>query len=534
MLFKRYLLPLTLFIAGHVMLAQQSFVASQTAIFQKASEQWLCRELREVNPRYFDCSNQHWTLPVAGQYVLYSDTLTLTQEQVNRYTDIWFPGGDCKRFLSVVALCDVYFPLFKRKAELNHLHADVAVLPVVLSGCNQQYTGEGDAAGLWAMPYLAARKMHLRIDTLVDERLGGDFTTDAALQHFAYMLKVQRNDYARATVAYRYGASVLNAVDTLLHGEGLLRALPTDAAELLRFEAYSIRLLRAVHTENQMSNCFDILGHQQPVIIEKPLRVSAIAAVLRTDEKRLRDTNPVYTGEYLMPGYRKVPFVLEDTLVGRFRMNADSIARWQPEKPKVKEERWEEAWINHRVGRGETLGRIAEKYHVRISDIKKWNKLRSDKIRKGQVLRIEQRKRVVIEVEQPREVVEAESRDSVVVEPNAPSDSLITANKIATLIEQAHALMKQKKYAEAKRKCNEVLKLDAQHAEAQAMRIEAESAMAKQAANEKKQKVYTVKSGDTLWSIARKHPGVTEQDIMKWNKCNERIQPGQKLIIRQK
>jgi membrane-bound lytic murein transglycosylase D len=531
MVFKRYLIVLFLTLAFGALCAQQSFVANQNAIFQKASEQWLCRELREVNPRYFDCTKQHWVLPAPGQYVLYSDTLMLTPDQVNRYTEIWFPSGDCKRFLSIVALCDVYFPLFKRKVELNHLHPDVAVLPAVLSGCNQQYAGEDDAAGLWAMPYLAARKMHLRIDTLVDERLGGDFTTDAALQHFAYMLMVQRNNYARATVAYRYGAASVTSIDTLLTGEALLAALPADAAEMLRFQAYTLRLLHTVHTENQMSNCFDILGHQQPVIIEKPMRVSAIASVLHVDEVRLRDTNPVYTGKYLMPGYRKVPFVLEDTLVGRFKMNADSIASWQPEQRILKEERWEEVWINHRVGRGETLGRIAEKYHVRIADVKKWNKLRSDKIRKGQVLRIEQRKLVVVQVEKPQPVMETMQSDTAKSSLNVPNDSLITINKIAALLEQANKFLKQKKYAEAKRKCDDVLKLDAQNVEAISIRNQAEDAIAKQTSVQPKQKVYTVKSGDSLWSIAHKYPGVTEYDIMKWNKCSERIQPGQKLII---
>jgi membrane-bound lytic murein transglycosylase D len=94
--------------------------------------------------------------------------------------------------------------------------------------------------------------------------------------------------------------------------------------------------------------------------------------------------------------------------------------------------------------------------------------------------------------------------------------------------------MKQKKYAEAKRKCNDVLKLDAQNVEAISIRNQAEDAIAKQTSVQPKQKVYTVKSGDSLWSIAHKYPGVTEHDIMKWNKCNERIQPGQKLIIKLK
>ena len=48
-----------------------------------------------------------------------------------------------------------------------------------------------------------------------------------------------------------------------------------------------------------------------------------------------------------------------------------------------------------------------------------------------------------------------------------------------------------------------------------------------------KDSVYTVKSGDSLWLIAQKFPGVSAEDIMKWNKISTDIRPGQKLIIRQ-
>ena len=42
---------------------------------------------------------------------------------------------------------------------------------------------------------------------------------------------------------------------------------------------------------------------------------------------------------------------------------------------------------------------------------------------------------------------------------------------------------------------------------------------------------YTVKSGDSLWLIAQKFPGVSAEDIMEWNNINDNIRPGQILII---
>ncbi len=471
-------------------LAQSRFDRQQASVLQAASEQWLCAELKEVNPSYFRCENRSWTLPSAGMFPLYGDSIALSTAHIERFQDIWFPQGDCKRFLSVVAMADVYMPLFKRKAEQLALHPDVAYLPVVLSGCNQRYTGN-DAAGLWAMPYLAARKNHLKIDTLVDERLGGDFTTDAALKHYKYILAIQQNDDWRATVAYRLGPSELAAVDTSLSSSAIVDVLEHDAADLLRFQAYTSKLLRSVHVENQLSNCFDILGHFQPVVIDKPLRLAAMAAVLAVDEARLRNSNPVYTGEYLPVGYRKVPFVLEDTVVARFTALKDSIARWQPIQPKLETTEWETYWLQHRVGKGETLGRIAGKYHVTIAQVKKWNKLRNDKIRRGQVLKIEQRRKVKVEKPIPVSEIEVE------VQPETPADSLTATPDT----------LRPSPPPPAPRPSSP-------------------------APRSSTPKYYTVKQGDSLWSIAKKYRGVTEHDLMKWNKCGPNIRPGQRLLIK--
>ena len=466
--------------------AQSRFDQAQASVLQVSSEQWLCSELNAVNPSYFNCANRSWNLPKAGAFFLYNDSIILSTEHIRRFQEIWFPQGNCKRFLSVVAMADVYMPLFKRKAEQLALHPDVAYLPVILSGCNQRFSG-ADAAGLWAMTYLAARKCHLKIDTLVDERLGGDFTTDAALKHYKYMLGLQQNDDWRATVAYRFGPSELALVDTSLSHSAIVVALGNDAADMLRFQAYTNSLLRSVHVENQLSNCFDILGHFQPIAIDKPLRVDAMAAVLAVDVTRLRNSNPVYTGEYLPVGYRKVPFVLEDTVIARYSALKDSIARWQPIQPKVETTtEWETYWVQHRVGKGETLGLIAGKYHVTIAQLKKWNKLRNDKIRKGQVLKIEKRRKV----ESVEEKNEKQNGNEKQNENEEHTQSPLPSPQSPVPAPQSpRPATKSPKY-------------------------------------------YTVKQGDSLWSIAKKYRGVTEHDLMKWNKCGPNIRPGQKLVIR--
>ena len=53
---------------------------------------------------------------------------------------------------------------------------------------------------------------------------------------------------------------------------------------------------------------------------------------------------------------------------------------------------------------------------------------------------------------------------------------------------------------------------------------------------DKRDDVYVIKKGDTLWDIAKKYPGVSESEIAAWNNLGSgnRIHPGQQLKIRKK
>jgi membrane-bound lytic murein transglycosylase D len=47
---------------------------------------------------------------------------------------------------------------------------------------------------------------------------------------------------------------------------------------------------------------------------------------------------------------------------------------------------------------------------------------------------------------------------------------------------------------------------------------------------------YTIRTGDTLWEIAKKYPGVTDTGIMELNNITDadKIQPGQVIKIKRK
>jgi LysM repeat protein len=122
----------------------------------------------------------------------------------------------------------------------------------------------------------------------------------------------------------------------------------------------------------------------------------------------------------------------------------------------------------YRVKSGDVLGSIARRFGVSVKELKKWNSLKSDRINIGQELTVYIDKgRSVAEVKTPKEVSRA-------LDPKAK------------------------------------------------VRSDEE---------DRKEEYYEIQSGDTLWSIARNYPGVSADDIMRWNGIDENIKIGQVVLV---
>ena len=126
------------------------------------------------------------------------------------------------------------------------------------------------------------------------------------------------------------------------------------------------------------------------VSITQQLHFKQIQEELGVDEALMEFLNPQYK-------YKIVPVVqgqqytlsLPKEAADRFRSNQDSIysiaaAYFESRASNMPAFTQMNERTTHRVKSGETLGHIAGKYGVRVSEIKRWNGLKSDVIRVGQ------------------------------------------------------------------------------------------------------------------------------------------------------
>ncbi|MES2486153.1 MAG: LysM peptidoglycan-binding domain-containing protein, partial [Bacteroidota bacterium] len=167
------------------------------------------------------------------------------------------------------------------------------------------------------------------------------------------------------------------------------------------------------------------------------------------------------------------------------------------------------------VKRGDNLGAICQKYGVSLTQVKQWNKIKGNNIHPGQRLT----------VGKTTTVIEPKIEEAVAAAPAKKQETKAVKGKeadVKTAAKQEDAL------ADATTVGTEV--------------AAAEDTKAAIAANTKKQareisnyeeaRMYIVQKGDSLFSIAKKHPGITVENLKNWNKINgNSIQPGMKLKI---
>ena len=204
--------------------------------------------------------------------------------------------------------------------------------------------------------------------------------------------------------------------------------------------------------------------------IHKMLHFKQVSAMTGIAEQDLKNLNPQYRHGIIPGNDREYILRIPYSYSNAFIDHEDSLYAYKADEyfnpvvlKKIKDGGDGERII-HRVRSGEVLGRIAIRYHVTVSQIKRWNNLRSDNIRIGQRLVIYRGGNA------PASVSRASSAAS-----SQPVKSSIDRNSAYT--------------------------------------------------------IYVVKSGDSLYNIAKNYPGVSAQNIMDFNGISSKIKPGMKIKI---
>jgi membrane-bound lytic murein transglycosylase D len=283
--------------------------------------------------------------------------------RVQYYLD-FFQGRGRERMGIWLTRLPRYERMIRERLQREDLPEDLVYLALIESGFSNTATSRAKAVGMWQFMKPTAKGYGLRVDSWVDERRDPFKATDAAARHLAD-LKRRFGSLYLAAAAYNAGSGKVS--------RGIIR-LPDDEndstnSDATFFRLYDTKLLRretkdyvpkliaaALIAKQPLRYGFDV-GDAEPaaydsIVVPDMTGLDVIARLADTSVAAIRELNPQYLRLATPPGSRSVVRLP----VGRGAATMVAYAEL-PARQRV-------TFIEHFMGRGETLGHIARRYRV--------------------------------------------------------------------------------------------------------------------------------------------------------------------------
>jgi membrane-bound lytic murein transglycosylase D len=414
------------------------------------------------------------------------------------------------------------FPRLRPILREEGIPDEVMYLAMIESGLNLQAYSYASASGLWQFIPSTGRLYGLHIDRVYDERRHVELATRAACSYLRKLYE-QFGDWYLAFAAYNCGEG---RIEKEVQRNGTnnywnLRRLPRQTKTYV-----PIYLAAREICENPERYGFPPLPPERPFEIHRefvhgPYKLADVASAAGVDAETVKELNPEFIKGVIPkaaePFMVRMPAPVRDDFALRLQDMPETVI--QPTS-------------SHRVKRGETLAKIAEKYGTTVSSI----------LSQPENKRINPRKmsigtEIFIPVpsythtpstETPQENTVASSS----VEKNTAKE---TADQIVYTVHRGETLGKigGQLGVSVDQICGENgISNPNSIRPGQKLRITVKGAPTYAAKKSSGAVYHTVERGDTVWSIAQAYQ-VDAGAIYKWNRLSRsaKIYPGQKLVV---
>ncbi len=295
---------------------------------------------------------------------------------------------------------DLYFPIFEKYLSEYGLPDELKYLSIVESGLNPRAVSRARAVGLWQFMSSTGRHFGLYNDWYIDDRMDPEKSTEAACKYLRQLYRMF-NDWELALAAYNSGpGNVRKAIRRSGYKKNfweIYRYLPRET------RAYLPQFIAIMYTLNYADshNLHEVaelpwVAHDT-LKVDRFLHFETFASLtganmddmLRLNPSVLRKAIPETGRQYII----RVPISAKEKLDLQREFILDSASQVGKEELEALAKNtlgstYGRELVTHRVRSGDVLGKIAERYHVRVGDIKNWNNLTSNVIRIDQRLKI--------------------------------------------------------------------------------------------------------------------------------------------------
>ena len=376
--------------------------------------------------------------------------------------------GLIERMLTV---SQFYFPLFEEQLDKYDIPLEMKYLSIVESALNPRARSRVGATGLWQFMYGTGKMYKLNVSSYVDERRDPIKSTEAACRYLSKLYDIF-DDWDLALAAYNSGPGNVNKAIRRSGGYknywNIRRNLPRETAGYVPAFLATMYLFEYAEEHGIRPQKINRTFFETDTIHVKSLiTFDQIAELVGVGIEEIKVLNPAYKLN-IIPYEKGKPHILRlpKPAMGKFVANEEAIYAHVKEQIKNKEQPLPQLVkaddrIRYRVRSGDYLGKIAKRYGVGVSQIKRWNGLRSNNLRVGQRLTIYSRRAIT-----PTSTAKKSAKP--------PIDKTQVAGA----------------------------------------------------------KVHTVQQGDSLWTISRKYPGISIENLREWNGISgNNLKPGTKLKL---
>lgn len=468
--------------------------------------------------------------------------ITLPYNEIVRNYIIMYSEKMPTRMSHMLGLCKYYMPIFEEILIRYDMPQELKAMTIIESAMNPRATSRVGAKGMWQFMYSTAKQYGLHIDSFVDERMDPVKSAEAAAQYLQDSYEIF-GDWNLAIASYNCGIGNVNKAIRRAGGKrdfwSIWPFLPRETRGYVPAFVGALYTMKYYKEHGIKPEAVGMPVAVDTFYINKQLHLKQVSELTGAPLEELKDLNPQYKHE-IVPGHeREYILRLPYNYTNQFIEFGDSLYKhkadvyFNPATIKRIKDGGDGELIIYKVKSGDYLGKIAGQYRVSVAQIKKWNNLKSNDIRVGQRLTI-YRGGVA-----PSSSSSSSSSKTTSSSSTTTSTSTATGNKITYTVKSGDVLGRiAEKHGVSLANLKSWNGLTSNNIQVgQKLVIYTKgSAPASTGSSQtaKGETTYTVKSGDSFYSIAKNYPGVSAQNIMDYNgmKASD-LKAGMKLKIPQ-
>ena len=317
-------------------------------------------------------------------------------DQVRPYIDL-YTVRKRKLLAKVLTLSKLYFPTIEEIFDREGIPLEMKYLAVIESALNHAATSPVGAAGMWQFMAPTGNMYGLKTTSSLDERRDFIKSTEASVMYFKNSYRVY-GDWLLVIASYNCGMGNVNKAIRKSGGKRsfweIMPYLPRETRGYVPAFIAANYAMNYASEHNIYPAELDLNYHTDTVQVDNRYSLEQLSMALDISVAEIKQLNPSLRRGYIPFTANKVSLTLPYNKIIKFasvnnieNLNLADEQLMALANSKVKETKVADK-IFYRVRKGDLLASIANEYNVTVKQLKKWNRIKGAKLKKGQRLKI--------------------------------------------------------------------------------------------------------------------------------------------------